>query len=144
MTRVQQFCPRQRGKGPLRNERGFTLISVIIATVMLSIGLLALARTQTALVSTQASLQRRTAALGIAQAYLDEKRSGDLWALASEPAASVDEHGVPSANGPYSRSTSVADVVAGKDEFIQLVVSVGFPGSPNPVQLVTLIYRKAS
>jgi Tfp pilus assembly protein PilV len=129
---------------PVRSERGFTLISVIIATVMLSIGLLALARTQTALVSTQASLQRRTAALGIAQAYLDEKRSGDLWTLASESAAPVDEHGVPAATGLYSRSTSVADVVAGKDEFIQLVVSVGYPGGRNPVQLVTLIYRKAS
>jgi type II secretory pathway pseudopilin PulG len=140
MKRIQRF--RRRLAGSPRGDRGFTLISVIIATVMLSIGLLALARTQTALVSAEGALQRRNTALSIAQAYLDQERSGDLWALVVEAPTAVNEHGQASGSGIYRRSVDIAEVVAGQPNLIQLTVTVSYPGSANAVQLATLIYRR--
>ena len=51
----------------LRNEGGFSLISVLIAIVMLSVGLVALARSQAMLMTTQNRLANANTALSIAR-----------------------------------------------------------------------------
>ena len=83
----------------MRNERGFTLISVLLAVSMLTIGLLALARTQAILTSSEAVVSNRAIALAIATDRLEQLRGSDPTTLASEPAATVDGTGKPVAGG---------------------------------------------
>jgi type IV pilus modification protein PilV len=119
------------------HEAGFTLISVLIAMVILSVGILALGRTQSMLIRAQAVSADRGVALGIARNYVEEVRSRTAIP-ASEGAVAVDETGTAVNGGHYSRSLQVTDL---GNNLYQAVCSVTFPRGPQPVQLVTLIYR---
>lgn len=124
-------------KAPADN-RGFTLISVLIAIVVLSVGLVALSRSQTVMMSIQNRLANGTTALGIARTYLEQVRGRDPWTLATEAATTVDELGLPSANGQYTRSMTVT---LDANNLVRATISVTYPKQTAPVQLVTLIYR---
>jgi type IV pilus assembly protein PilV len=124
-------------KAPADN-RGFTLISVLIAIVMLSVGLVALSRSQTVMMSIQNRLANGTTALGIARTYLEQVRGRDPWTLATEAATTVDELGLPSPNGQYTRAMTVT---LDANNLVRATISVTYPKQPAPVQLVTLIYR---
>ncbi|HMU62400.1 MAG TPA: prepilin-type N-terminal cleavage/methylation domain-containing protein [Gemmatimonadales bacterium] len=119
------------------SEAGFTLISVIMAVVILSIGIMALGRSQAMLVRAQATSASRDVALGIARNYVEEVRSRTTQP-ASEGATAVDETGTASAGGHYSRSLTVSDL---GDGLYQAICSVTYPRGQQPVQIITLIYR---
>jgi Tfp pilus assembly protein PilV len=125
----------------MRNERGFTLISVLLAVSMLTIGLLALARTQGILTSSEAGVSNRTIALAIATDRLEQLRASDPATLATEPPAMVDANGNPSASGAYQRSVTVTLDAA---NLVRLLVVVNYPRMTSPVQLEALIYRRTS
>lgn len=119
------------------SEAGFTLISVIMAVVILSIGIMALGRSQAMLVRAQATSAQRDVALGIARNYIEEVRSRTAIPI-SEGAVAVDETGTATAGGYYGRSLSIADL--GNDLY-EATCNVTYPRGPQPVQIVTLIYR---
>jgi type IV pilus assembly protein PilV len=119
------------------SEAGFTLISVIIAVVILSVGILALGRSQTMLVRAQAIGASRDIALGIARNYIEEVRSRTAVPT-SEGGTVVDESGTATVGGKYSRSLTVADL--GNDLY-QVTCKVTYPRGPQPIEIVTLIYR---
>jgi Tfp pilus assembly protein PilV len=121
------------------DQRGFTLISVLMAITMLAIGLMALARTENLLARTQTSSANRAAALSVAQNYVEELRSRDS-SLTSEPAVRVDEHGQETTEGIYQRSAYVSD---DSPTLQRVTVQVDYPGARAPVELVTLIFRGA-
>lgn len=121
----------------IRNERGFSLISTLIAVVILSIGILALAKTSAAVVRAGAQAASRTEAVSVARAYMEEVRSRRPAALISEAAVACDREGVPNANGPYTRSVVVTDV-ASNLKSVRVVVTM--PNSSVPVELVTLAF----
>jgi type II secretion system protein I len=125
----------------MRNERGFTLISVLLAVSMLTIGLLALARTQGILTSAEANLSNRAIALAIATDRLEQLRASDPTTLATEPPATVDANGNLSATGAYQRSVTVTLDAA---NLLRLRVTVNYPRMTSPVQLEALIYRRTS
>ena len=118
-------------------EAGFTLISVIMAVVILSIGIMALGRSQAMLIRAQATSAQRDVALGIARNYIEEIRSRTAIHV-SEASTVVDETGTAAAGGKYRRSLTVADL--GNDLY-QATCNVTYPRGPQPVQIVTLIYR---
>jgi Tfp pilus assembly protein PilV len=118
-------------------EAGFTLISVIIAVVILSIGIMALGRSQAMLVRAQATSAQRNVALGIARNYVEEVRSRTT-ALASEGVVMVDETGTIAAGGVYGRSLNIVDLGG---SLWEATCNVTYPRGPNPVQIITLIYR---
>lgn len=122
-----------------RQERGFTLVSVLIAIVLLTVGLMALARTQSLLVSTQATVATRSTALAIAQGYTEMIRSRDPATLATEAAVAVDDQGQPSVQGQFSRSTVVTNDAA---NLLRITVQVDYPRERMPIQIVTLIFRR--
>jgi Tfp pilus assembly protein PilV len=122
----------------LRNEGGFTLISVLIAIVMLSVGLVALARSQAMLMTTQNRLANANTALSIARGYMEQVRGRDPWTLATEPPIAVDELGVANVAGTYRRSM---DVTLDATNLARVTVTVTFPRQTQPVQVITLIYR---
>jgi type IV pilus assembly protein PilV len=123
----------------MRNERGFTLISVLLAVMMLLIGLVALARTQALLAAAESGVANRSGALAVATAYLEQRRGADPSTLASEAPVAVDADGQPSATGPYQRSTVVT---LDQPNLVRLRVLVAYPRGPNPVELVALLYRR--
>ena len=125
----------------MRNERGFTLISVLLAVSMLTIGLLALARTQAILTSSEAGVSNRAIALAIATDRLEQLRASDPTTLATEPPAMVDANGNLSATGAYERSVTVTLDAA---NLLRLRVTVNYPRMTSPVQLEALIYRRTS
>jgi Tfp pilus assembly protein PilV len=118
-------------------EAGFSLISVLIAVVILSIGMMALGRSQALLVRTQATNASRNVALGIARNCVEEVRSRTT-ALVSEAAVAVDESGTPAVGGAYRRSLDVVDL---GNSLFQATCNVTYPRGPQPVQIVTLIFR---
>jgi len=123
----------------VRDERGFTLISVLLAVMMLIIGLIALARTQALLTAAESSVSNRAGALAVATGYLEQLRGADPSTLASEAPVAVDAEGQPSAAGPYQRSTVVT---LDQPNLVRLRVLVAYPHGPNPVELVALLYRR--
>ena len=125
----------------MRGQRGFTLISVLIAISMLTIGLLALARTQAMLTSSENGVSNRAVALAIATDRLEQLRGSDPTTLASEAAATVDGNGQPSATGAYQRSVSVT---LDQANLLRVTVTVTYPRMSTPIQLVALIYRRTT
>jgi type IV pilus modification protein PilV len=119
-------------------RQGFTLISVLVALVILSVGLLALARTQAQLVKTQGNTAQRNTALTIARDYAEVLRSRDPATLVTEPAITVDGRGQASPSGAYSRTTVVTVLSI---NLVRVQVQVTYPHGPIPIELVTLIYR---
>ena len=122
----------------LKHEGGFTLISVLIAIVMLSVGLVALARSQSMLMTTQNRLANANTALSIARGYMEQVRGRDPWTLATEAPVGVDELGVVNAAGTYQRSM---DVTLDAANLARVTVRVTFPRQTQPVEVITLIYR---
>ena len=121
----------------MRNERGFTLISVLIAVVILAIGILALAKTSAGVVRASAQASTRTEAVSVARAYMEDVRSRTPANLVSEAAVSVDRAGQPNGSGPYSRSVVVSDVSSNLKS-VRVVVTM--PNAAVPVELVTLAF----
>jgi Tfp pilus assembly protein PilV len=125
----------------LRDEQGFTLISVLVAVVMLAFGLMALAKTQSILMAAETGVANRSAALGVASGYLEQLRSRDPATLVSEAAVAVDAEGQPAAGGPYYRST---EVTLDQPNLLRVRVLVTFTRASAPIELITLIYRKTT
>lgn len=123
-----------------RRDSGFTLVSVMVALAILAIGLLALARAQATIVASQGNVANRTVALTIARDYAETLRSRSPWVLASEPAATVDARGAVAAGGAFVRTTTVTVLAP---NLLQVQVSVSYPRSTVPVDIVTLIYRSS-
>ena len=120
------------------NTRGFTLVSVLIALLILTIGLMALAKAQGQLVSTQGDTANRSTALSIARDYTEVLRSRDPWTIASEPLATVDDQGQLAVNGAFTRTTTVTIL---QNNLLQVQVDVTYPRGQLPVNILTMIYR---
>lgn len=129
----------RRAPGALPRD-GFTLISVMIAVVMLTVGLLALSRTQTTLLGAQATASSRSSALEVARGYMEEVRARDPWTLASEGEVRLAMDGRPDAGGPLRRTLVVSEA---ESNLVRVTVSVAGTRGDRPIELVTYVYRGA-
>ncbi len=121
----------------MRRKDGFTIISVLVAIVMLSIGILALSRTGTQAIAAQTLAGNRTTALAIGRAHMEAVRSRPPDQVVSESAVPVDETGTVNSNGVFTRSVEVRGV---SHNLKEVRVIVAFPRSTRPIELVTLAY----
>lgn len=129
-----------RGRAPGRRRRGYSLISTMMAVVLLAIGILSLSGASTSAVSFQTMAQNRTHAIAIARTHLEGVRMRDPWTVASEPAVAVNAEGLPAATGGFSRSVAVTVV---RTNLVRVAVSVAFPNGDAPVVLTTQLFRGA-
>jgi prepilin-type N-terminal cleavage/methylation domain-containing protein len=139
-----------------KRHRGFSLIEVLIAVVVLSIGLLALAALQARLARGGAESKIQTVALSIAQERIEEFRNfgfrADYQEIDSEPAEVIERQG---AGGALTRSVEVTRWVwdtstqafvqaasntdtVGPREFKEITVNVGWTDADGSARSVVL------
>lgn len=119
-------------------EAGFTLVSVLVAVMLLGIGVIAVTRAQSMALRGQTQATLRGTALAVARTRMEQVRAADPYALADEPPVHVDAAGRPAADGPFVRSV---DVTERERSLLQVDVRVAFPRGAAPVVLSTLVYR---
>jgi Tfp pilus assembly protein PilV len=125
--------------GLRRADAGFSLVSVVVALVLLSVGVLSLSNVMTQSITMQTISAIRTSALYIAQTHMEDLRSRDPLTLAAEAVVRVDEEGNADPNGVFTREVTVAS--AGRN-LLEVVVIVTTPRS-DPIRLVTWVYDGA-
>ncbi len=138
MALIRSVRTRRRPIARTRSRRGFTLVSMIVAIILLTVGILALGTANTNTIKHQTMAQNRTNAVAIARAYLEEVRSRDPWTLASESAVAVGPDGVAGAGGVYSRRMEVTEE---RNNLLLVELIVDFPRAGQPVRLTTYQYR---
>jgi Tfp pilus assembly protein PilV len=127
-----------RRRTPRRARRGFTLLSMVVALVLLSVGIFALARANTASISMGTKSANRDVALAIGRSYVEVLRSRNPQTVVSETPVPVNENGVTTADGVYTRSVTVTTV---RDNLLQVQVAVDYPNPTLPVVIDTYLYR---
>ena len=121
----------------MNRNGGYTIISVLVAIILLSIGILTLSRTGTMAMAAQNEAGFRTTALAIARAQMELVRSRPAAQVVSESAVQVDETGAVVTGGRYTRSVEVSTA---RHNLKQIKVIVAFPRGTVPVELITLAY----
>jgi Tfp pilus assembly protein PilV len=86
------------------------LVSVIIAMVLLSVGVLALAGANAASLRVAATEGTRSVALQIARSHLEFLRTRRTTTLASQAETRVDETGLVSTSGLFRRTVTVRTI----------------------------------
>lgn len=119
-------------------RRGFTIVSMIVAIVLLTVGILALGNANTNTIKSQVLAQNRTNAVAIGRAYLEEVRARDPWTLTSESPVAVGPDGVAAGGGPYTRRLEISEE---RQNLLLVELFVDFPRATQPVRLSTYQYR---
>ncbi len=119
-----------------RPDAGFGLISVMVAIVLLSIGVMSVSQVLTQSVTMQTIVAMRTTGLDIARSYMEEVKGRDPLTLVSETEVRVNERGEADSSGDFTRELMVASVSLHLDE---VTVIVTLPRS-NPIRLLTWVY----
>ena len=121
-----------------RARKGFTLVSMIVALVLLGVGVGALAHSSAETVKFQNIAQNRTNAVAIARPYVEMLRTRDPWSLQSESPVAVDADGSVLNGGRYSRAMSM---VVERQNLVRLTITVRYPRMADPITLTTFLYR---
>ncbi|MCU0636264.1 MAG: prepilin-type N-terminal cleavage/methylation domain-containing protein [Gemmatimonadaceae bacterium] len=128
--------PARRGTRGAR--RGFTMISMLIALVLLTVGVLALAQANAATVKAGTRSANRGVALAIARGYLEEVRGRDPWGVTNEPATRVNGDGEPNSAGAYQRTLTTT---VERTNLLRVRIDVSYPNPTGPVSMETYLYR---
>lgn len=103
-----------------QNQRGFSIIEMLIAIAILSIGMLAIGRMQLMTVRNTTNGNTTTEAAMLAQAKMEEvKNTDDVTTLVDEVEAAIDAEG--NAGGIYTRTTTITVPAAPLDDFLRAV-----------------------
>ena len=121
------------------NRAGFTLVGVLVAIIVVSVGLTAILSAQINASAMQRNATLRTGAIEIARSHMETLKARDPRTVVAEDAVQVDAAGLASASGIFERSVAVD---AGGQGLRQVTVRVTFPGARRPVELVTLLYHR--
>lgn len=130
--------PARAGRIGIRPRRGFTLISMMVAMVLLIVGVSALGTANFSTVKLQTLAQNRTNAIAIARAYVEQVRTRDPWLVKTESAVKVDADGSLNSAGYYTRRMTVRET---RNNLIEIEIRVDFPRGPQPVTLTTNLFR---
>ena len=132
---------RDRRRPRMGSRAGYTLVSVIVAMVLLLVGIAALARTQMMAIVSQRGDAGRGQALALAAAFMEELRSRDANTIVPEALVAIDSLGNLSGSGKFRRLVTVTDDAS---NLIRVTVSITPPGATQPVSLLTLFYQRTA
>ena len=119
-----------------RPAAGFGLISVLVAIVLLSVGVLSISGVLTQSVSMQTTMSVRTTALNIARGYIEDVKSRDPLTLVAEAAVRVNDRRELDSGGVFTRELTVTTISLHLNEITVIVTT---PRS-SPISLLTWIY----
>ena len=119
-----------------RPDAGMSLISVMIAIILLSIGITSISQVLTQSVAMQTIVAMRTTGLDVARSYMEEVKGRDPLTLVSEAEVQVNDRGEADSSGSFVRELTIQAVDL---HLVEAVVIVRLPRS-NPIRLVTWIY----
>lgn len=128
----------RRSRLGVRRRLGFTMVSMLMAIILLAVGLMALAGANAQTVTMQTLSQNRTSAIAIARAYMEQVRTRDPWSIVSESAVALNNEGLASGGGAFIRTLTVTTV---RQNLIKIVVDVRYPRGVQPVELTTSFFR---
>lgn len=118
------------------HDAGFGLVSLMVAIVLLSVGVMSLSQVLTQSVSMQTIIGSRTTGLDVARSYMEQVRGLNPLLVEAEPEVRVNERGEEDSNGRFTRELTVRTVSL---HLVEATVIVTVPRS-NPISLVTWIY----
>ncbi len=119
-----------------RPDAGMSLISVMVAIILLSIGVTSVSQVLTQSVAMQTIVAMRTTGLDVARSYMEEVRGRDPLTVTAEAEVRVNDRGEVDSNGRFLRELTIQTVDL---HLVEAVVIVTLPRS-NPIRLVTWIY----
>ncbi len=119
-----------------RPDAGMSLISVMVAIILLSIGVTSVSQVLTQSVAMQTIVAMRTTGLDVARSYMEEVRGRDPLTVTAEAEVRVNERGELDSEGRFLRELTIQTVDL---HLVEAVVIVTLPRS-NPIRLVTWIY----
>lgn len=138
MTRLTSHQPLNRRTGRT-TSRGFSLLEALIAVVVLSTGLLALAALQSALIRSSVDARIRSAASSAAVAVLEDLRSGDYADVSARQFGGTSGNPLPAFIVPDPALAAGAMAVnVTVDEWIDNGSGAFIPGPPGPSAPVPL------
>ena len=131
------MIPQQKHELAIRRpDAGFSLISVLVAIILLSVGVTAISQVLTQSVAMQTIVAMRTTGLDVARSYMEEVKGRDPLTLASESEVRVNDRGEADSSGAFTRELTIVTVTL---HLTEATVIVTLPRS-NPIRLVTWIY----
>jgi type IV pilus assembly protein PilV len=111
---------------------------MLVAIILLTVGLMALAGANAQTVTMQTLAQNRTSAIAIARAYVEQVRTRDPWLVQSETAVALNNDGQVDGSGTFQRSMTVTGI---RQNLIRIDVKVTYPRGVQPVILTTSLFR---
>jgi Tfp pilus assembly protein PilV len=127
---------------PASCERGFSILTVLIAIVLVSVAAVALSGTTVYVLSLQTESTVRSTATGLAAAYMETVKTRRVVSLGSEAEANVNEVGELAAEGDFVRSLTVASGPVPRSKLV--TITVKYPrgrAKMGQVELVTIVYE---
>ena len=114
--------------------RGFSIVEMLVALLILASGLLALARFQTVLISSDSLAKQRSEATLLAEQKVDILRSYGTMSAYSSMTSGSDSVG--GSNASYSRSWTVTP--SASPAYVAISITVSWMDRNNTAQSVTL------
>lgn len=122
----------------MTNRSGFTLISTLVAIILLAVGLSALAGASANTIKMQTLAQNRTNAIALARSYMETVRTRDPWTIVSESPVQLNADGSASNSGAFIRTLTVAVT---RQDLLRIDVVVAYPRATQPVTITTSFFR---
>lgn len=124
------------------SEGGFGMVSILVAIVLLSAGVVVLSSTSVFLHSLQTDATVRSVASSIALSYMEQVKTRDRAALVAEEPVRVNEWGEEDDQGNFVRQLNVEPEPSVVNA-VRLTVWVRYPGGmgrPRSVEVITIVY----
>ncbi len=131
-----------RARRVLGGESGYGMVSVLVAIVLLSAGVVVLSTSSVFVSSLRNEAAVRSVAASLALGYMEEIKTRDRGTLASEAPARISEKGELDEGGDFLRVMDVHTDPTIVDA-VRVKVKVGYPGPlgrTRAVEVVTIIY----
>lgn len=121
---------------------GFSILSVLIAVVLMGVGVAAVSSTSVYLLSLRTESTVRSTATGLAVTYMEEVKTRPTAGLASETSVTLNQQGEADPGGSFTREMVVGPGPVANSKLVE--VKIGYPtglGRRGEVELVTIVYE---